>query len=613
MDLATSISESGTSLPELFQAQVARSPEAAAVVFEDVSLSYAELNARANQLAHGLIAHGAGPEQVVALAVARSADLVVALLAVLKTGAAYLPIDPSYPADRISFMLADTSCRVALVTSETVGVLPETACPALLLDSVADGQWPSTDPTDQERVAPLHQDHPAYVMYTSGSTGRPKGVVLPCGVLVNLVLWHGSVSPAGPQVRTAQFSAISFDASATEILSTLHRGGCLVVPDEQTRRSPEQFVHWLEDNRVSELHAPNVMVDTVCEAAAEEGLTLPALVEIAQAGEAFVLSDRIAAFQRAVPGRRLHNHYGPTETHVVTAWSLEPEPDGWSATAPIGRALPNTELFVLDDHLDPVPVGTAGELYVSGGVLARGYFNRPGLTAKRFVACPFGPAGSRMYRTGDLVRWDDGDRLEFLGRADAQVKVRGYRIEPGEVEAVLLRHPGVAQAAVVAREERPGDKRLVGYVVPGSSAVVDPAGLRGFAGESLPDFMVPQIVVVDALPLTPSGKVDRAALTAREVMTSPAGRAPSTHQEEALCKLYAEVLGVPSVGVDDDFFALGGHSLLVTRLIARIRDTFEAEVGLHALFDHPTPTDMAEYLADVGGPARRGRAEQPQG
>jgi amino acid adenylation domain-containing protein len=591
MDLATSIT-----LPDLVQAQVARSPGATAVEFEDVSQSYAELNARANRLAHRLIAHGAGPEQVVALAVARSADLVVALLAVLKTGAAYLPIDPSYPADRISFMLSDTSCRIALVTSETIGVLPELECPHLLLDSMADGQWPSTDPVDQDRVAALHQDHPAYVMYTSGSTGKPKGVVLPCGVLVNLVLWHGSVSQTGPRVRTAQFSAISFDASATEILSTLHRGGCLVVPDEQTRRSPERFVRWLEDNRVSELHAPNAMVDAVCEAAAAEGLRLPALVEIAQAGEAFVLSDRIAALQRAVPGRRLHNHYGPTETHVVTAWTLPPEPDGWSATAPIGQALPNTELFVLDDHLDPVPVGTAGELYLSGSVLARGYFNRPGLTAERFVACPFGPAGSRMYRTGDLVRWDNADRLEFLGRADAQVKVRGYRIEPGEVEAVLLRHPGVAQAAVVAREERPGDKRLVGYVVPGSSAVVDPVRLRGFAAESLPDFMIPQVVVVDAVPLTPSGKVDRAALSAREVTTSATGRAPRTHQEEILCKLYADVLGVPAVGLDDDFFALGGHSLLVTRLVNRVRDTFDVEMGLHVVFDNPTPADMAEHV-----------------
>ncbi|MYW90738.1 amino acid adenylation domain-containing protein [Amycolatopsis rubida] len=610
MDFATSVSVSDTTLPELFQAQAERSPEATAVVSEGVSLSYTELNARANQLAHGLIARGAGPEQVVALAVTRSADLVAALLAVLKTGAAYLPIDPSYPADRISFMLADTPCRVALVTSETVGVLPETACPQLLLDSVADGEWPSTDPTDQDRVTPLHHDHPAYVMYTSGSTGRPKGVVLPCGVLVNLVLWHGSVSPAGQQVRTAQFSAISFDASATEILSTLHRGGCLVIPDEQTRRSPDRFVRWLENNRVSELHAPNAMVDAMCEAAAEKGLTLPALVEIAQAGEAFVLSDRIAAFQRAVPGRRLHNHYGPTETHVVTAWSLEPEPGGWKATAPIGRPLPDTRLFVLDDSLDPVEAGTAGELYVSGGVLARGYFNRPALTAERFVACPFGPAGSRMYRTGDLVRWDEGERLEFLGRADAQVKVRGYRIEPGEVEAVLLRHPSVAQAAVVAREERPGDKRLIGYVVPGNSTVVDPANLRAFVGESLPDFMIPRIAVVDALPLTPSGKVDRAALSAWEGVASHDGQAPRSPQERALCKLYAEVLGIPSVGVNDDFFALGGHSLLVTRLVARIGDTFETEVGLRALFDNPTPADMAEYLASTEQVLSHDLAEQ---
>ncbi|MFI5525189.1 amino acid adenylation domain-containing protein [Streptomyces platensis] len=586
---------SGLTVPALFEAQVRRTPGAVAVECGEVSLSYAELNERANRLAHRLIGLGAGPEQTVALAVDRSAEMAVALLAVLKTGAAYLPIDVAYPADRISFMLTDASPVMVLTTAGAAGALPRAQCPWVLLEEES-GNGPATDPTDLDRGMPLSPDHPSYVMYTSGSTGVPKGVVMPGRVLVNLALWHASVSPAGPQVRTAQFAAISFDVSAMEFLSTFHRGGCLLVPDDDTRRSPEKLVRWLRDNRVSALHASNVMVDAVCEAAAQAGETLPELREISQAGEALVLSGRLAAFQRAVPGRRLHNHYGPTETHVVTAYALPAEVQDWPASAPIGSPIPNSGMYVLDDRLGLVPPGVTGELYVAGAVLARGYLNRPGLTAERFVADPFGPPGSRMYRTGDLARWNPAGRLEFLGRADDQVKVRGFRIEPGEIESVLQRHADVSQAAVIVREDRPGDRRLVAYVVPAAAAVLDPSRVRGFVGESLPAFMVPVIVEVDHLPLTPSGKLDRRALPAPLLERSASVDEPRSPREETLCRLFAEVLGVDRVGIDDDFFALGGHSLLASRLVSRVRAELDLELGIRTLFEAPTVAGLAGRL-----------------
>ena len=598
-------------IPGLIEAQAARSPEAAAIVCGAVELTYAELNVRANRLAHLLLRRGIGPEQVVGLAVERSIEMVVALLAILKTGAAYLPIDPSYPADRISFMLSDTAPVVLLLTAETAEALPQTTCPRILVEAqqddgpaadLGDRDLGDRDLGDRDRVLALRPEHPAYVMYTSGSTGRPKAVVLPGRALLNLVLWHASVSPAGPKVRTAQFAALSFDVSATEILSTLSRGGCLVVPADDTRRDPEKLVHWLRDHRVSELNVPNVMLDAVCEAAAEAGLVLPDLLEIAQAGEALVLSERVAAFHRAVPGRRLHNHYGPTETHIVTAHSLPSDVRDWPATAPIGSPIPNSRVHVLDGMLRHVPPGVTGELYVAGDLLARGYQRRPGQTAERFVADPFGPAGTRMYRTGDLVRWNPAGELEFLGRADGQVKLRGIRIEPGEVEAVLLRHPHVAQAAVIVREDRPGDKRLVAYVVSAAAHELVPSQVRGFVGESLPEFMVPLVVVLERLPVTPSGKLDRRALPAPALDGSAVSDdEPRTRREEVLCGLFAEVLGVSRVGIDDDFFDLGGHSLLASRLVSRVRSVLGVELAIRTLFEAPTVAGLASRLDGVPG------------
>ncbi|MER7757361.1 non-ribosomal peptide synthase/polyketide synthase, partial [Kitasatospora sp. NPDC097643] len=569
-----------------FEAQVRATPEAPAVLFEDTVLTYRELNRRANCLAHALIARGVGPEQVVALRLPRSAELVVAVLAVLKTGAAYLPVDSDYPAARIAYMLED-------------------ARPAVVLDDLA-AVTPSDEQPEHDPAVPVDARHPAYVIYTSGSTGRPKAVVMPAAGLLNLLEWHHGAVGGEPGTRTAQFTALSFDVSVQEVLSALLYGKTLVVPTEEQRRSAELFAHWLDRHRVAELFAPNLVVEALAEAAEEAGLELPHLRLVAQAGEAMRLGGAVRRFQARRAGRVLHNHYGPAETHVITAYPLPADPADCPVPVPIGRPIANCRVYVLDSALRPVAPGVLGELYLAGEGLARGYLNRPGLTAGRFVACPFGE-GERMYRTGDLVRWRDDGELEFAGRVDHQVKVRGFRIEPGEIEAELTAHPGVAQVAVLAREER-----IVAYVVPVAGSGATATALTAYLRDRVPDYLVPSaFVLLDVLPLTPNGKLDRAALPAPEAATRETGRAPRTPQEQILCELFAEVLGLARVGVDEDFFALGGHSLLATRLVSRVRATLGVEPELRGLFRTPTPAGLAAGLHDAGA-ARQALVPRPR-
>ncbi|MGA5207436.1 amino acid adenylation domain-containing protein [Streptomyces variegatus] len=595
-------------LPEWFEAQVAATPDAPAVRFGDETLSYAELNRRANRLAHALIRRGVGPESIVALALPRSPAHIVALLAVVKAGAAHLPLDPDHPAARIRYMLSDARPAVLLTGVETRSAIPDDdPTPLLVLDDprtaalIADG--PGTDPSPAERPRPLTLASPAYVIYTSGSTGRPKAVQMTGLGVANMLRWHHGQLGGGPGTRTAQFTAISFDVSVQEVLSALLFGKTLVVPDEDTRRDPRRFAAWLAEHRVNEIFAPSTVLESLAEAAGEAGLRVPSLGQIAQAGEALTLSRRMRDFHGHTP-RRLHNHYGPTEAQVLTAHTLPDDPAAWPATAPLGRPVDNVRVYLLDHALRPVPPGATGELYTNTPGLARGYLNRPALTAQRFVADPYGRPGDRMYRTGDLARWTPDGHLEFLGRADDQLKVRGFRIEPGEIEAALTEHADVAQATVLVRQEQPGDQRLVAYAVPVAGRVPDPHALRGFLRDRLPDYMVPAAVVpLPALPLTSNGKLDRAALPAPDLTRAGAGRDPHTPQEQILCDLFAQVLGLPRVGADDDFFDLGGHSLLATRLAARIRATFGAEPGVRAVFEARTPAGLAQRLDD-SGPAR---------
>jgi amino acid adenylation domain-containing protein len=563
-------------LPVLLELQAARTPAAPAVQMADETLTYAELNERSNQVARFLISRGAGPESVVALMMPRSVGQIVALWGTLKAGAAYVPVDPSYPADRIAFMLGD-------------------AAPVLTLTEPVDAtELPTANVTDADRIRPLLPWHPAYVCYTSGSTGVPKAAVMPASSMVNLMTWTIATFPPG---RMAQFSSLSFDTSALEILAATVSGGCLVVPHEGVRRDAEELVRWLARHEVHELLGPNLVVEALCDAAASMGAELPALRRIAQGGEALVLSPRIREFFGPGHERRLINHYGPTETHLAVAHLLPSTVDEWPAEPPIGRPIANMRAYVLDPALQPVPAGVIGELYLAGAQLSRGYLNRPSVTASRFVANPFGPPGSRMYRTGDLVRWRSPGELVFAGRVDHQVKIHGYRIELGEIESVLREHPDVAQAAVSAVEGRPGVKRLVAYVVP-VSGPVDPDALRKHVAAVLPEYMVPTAFVeLESMPYNPNGKLDRGALPVPAGEAS--GRLPRTPLEKTLCEIYADVLGVPLVTIDDDFFALGGHSLNATKLISRIRTMLHAEVPLRALFEKPTPAGLAQRVAEA--------------
>ncbi|WP_330301225.1 non-ribosomal peptide synthetase [Streptomyces sp. NBC_00503] len=593
-------------LPALFRQTADRHPDAVAVQSAGTTLTYRELDVRANRLARLLIARGAGPERTVALALPRSVELIVAVWAVLKSGAAYLPVDAGYPADRIAHMLGDA--RPALVVTDratrpAVEAAADTT-PLLLLDdeavtvgleALADGEI-----TDAERTAPLTPLTPAYVIYTSGSTGKPKGVAMPGAPLANLIGWHEAELPGGPGVRTAQFTAISFDVSAQEILSATLSGRTLVIPDEDTRRDPAAFVQWLAEQRIDEVYAPNLVIDALCEEAVGLGLDLPALRHLAQAGEALVLSKRIRDFHHGT-GRVLHNHYGPTETHVVTAATLPADVDAWPARPTIGRPIRNTRTYVLDSALRPVQPGVPGELYLAGASLARGYLGRPGLTAERFVADPHGPAGSRMYRTGDVVRWTADGELDYLGRSDHQVKIRGFRIELGEIEAALTTHPAIAQAAVIAREDRPGIKTIAAYLVPAAGSTVPAADqLRAHLDGTLPDYMVPSAyVALPELPLTPNRKLDRRALPVPDGAAA-AGRAPRTARETLLCELFAGVLGLEQVSIDDSFFDLGGHSLIATRLVSRIRADLGAEIAVRTLFEAPTVAALDARIAGAG-------------
>ncbi|MFI6762891.1 amino acid adenylation domain-containing protein, partial [Micromonospora sp. NPDC050417] len=581
-----------TTVPERFEALAATAPDAAAVLFPGGRLSYADLNAQANRLARLLVPLGVGPESLVAIALPRSPEQIVALLAVLKAGGAYLPIDPDYPADRIAYMLGDARPTVLLTSrslAEVIGA-PAVAHVVIVDDpatAAACGALAPTNLTSVDRTRPLLPDHPAYVIYTSGSTGRPKGVLVPQRAIGRLVR-DTNYLDVGPDDVIGQLSSTSFDAAAFEVWAALLNGAALAVPPQRVLSGAA-----LRDLVAAYDVTTLLLIAGLFHEVVDTDITALRGVRTLLAGGDALSAEHCRRVLDEVPGVRLVNAYGPTENTVIsTAHTVRAE----SLTS-IGGPISGSRVYLLDASLRPVPPHVPGELYVAGAGLARGYLGRPALTAQRFVACPFGAPGERMYRTGDLARWDAEGRIEFLGRTDDQVKIRGYRIEPGEVEATIAAHPSVGRVAVVVREDLPGDRRLVAYVVPASGAVVDGASVRAQAALGLPDYMVPAaVVVLDELPLTVNGKLDRAALPTPGYTAAAAHRPPTTAREEVLCQAFADVLGLDRVGVDDNFFELGGHSLLAVRLIERLR-VRGLPVDVRALFATPTVAGLAAVVA----------------
>ncbi|MEO3977769.1 amino acid adenylation domain-containing protein [Streptomyces sp. CAU 1734] len=586
----------GSLLPGLFEARAGRTPDATALLSPAGALSYAELNARANRLARHLAERGIGPENLVALSVPRSPDTVVAALAVLKAGAAYVPVDPAYPADRIRLMLTDAAPALLLTTAAADPGLPRTdRVPRLLLDAPETaavlGAYGADDLAGHDRTVPLRPDHPAYVIYTSGSTGTPKGVVVSHRALAAHLEWAGRIF-TGLAGHTLMHSSVSFDFSVTPMYGPLLQGGVLELC-EDTLDALASAAGRATFLKITPSHLPLLPAVRF----SETGQRTLVIAGEALRGEA--LEDWRPPAAGSI---EVINEYGPTETTVGcllhplgTAENTPPGP------VPVGRPVPHTQCHVLDSGLSPVPDGVTGELYVGGVQLARGYLGRPGLTAARFVASPFTP-GERLYRTGDLARRLPDGTLEFIGRADDQVKIRGFRIEPGEIEAAVAAFPGVTAAAVTAHDDGPGGTYLAAWAVPSAPGAVDEDALRDHLTDRLPEHAVPAaITLLDALPLSPSGKTDRRALPAPGFTAAAPAREPRTGTERILCELFAGLLGVDEVGVDDSFFELGGDSIVIISLVSRARAAGLA-IAPGDVFAHRTPAALAAAVTASAEP-----------
>lgn len=595
-------------LPQLFESQAGEFPDGVAVSFGSVALRYDELNRRANRLARWLIGCGVGPESLVAVMMARSADVVVVLLAILKAGGAYVPVDPAYPDDRVRFILEDTRPILAVVDNVTA----RRSCFAgslrrFVVDednsrrSVA--RYSAVNVTDAERISPLTHTHPAYVIYTSGSTGQPKGVCITHANVMHLLAATRDLFHFTRHDVWTWFHSFAFDFSVWELWGALAHGGRLVVVPFEVARSPNEFLDLLVRERVTILNQTPSAFYPLIEAATRS---------LARA-ERLALRTVIFGGEALQPGRlrRWYDHhpdnapllvnmYGITETTVHASYTALTTANTEVPASVIGRGLPGSSLYVLDSSLQPVPVGTTGELYIGGEQLARGYLNRPELTAERFVANPFSHHGERMYRTGDLVRWQVGGQLEYQGRVDEQVKVRGYRIELGEIESILSIHDFVAQAAVIVREDQPGDKKITAYLTPTTNLEYNTVELLGsvrrFLLDKVPDYMVPaSMVVISELPLTPNGKLDRRALPPPDYTESPSNGEPTTRQQKLLCRLFEEALNIPSIGINDSFFERGGNSISAVALVNRLH-THGISVDVRTIFSFPTVSTLSAQL-----------------
>ncbi|MCB1036586.1 MAG: amino acid adenylation domain-containing protein, partial [Acidobacteria bacterium] len=583
---------------ELFEEQCRKTPQAPALTFEEggssKQVTYGELNIRANRLARFLRGRGVRSGDKVALCLPRGPQQIVSVLGIVKAGAAYVPLDPDSPPERLRFIVENVAAPLVLI-SEGTRVHFDEGTPLLVLEEVEEEvRRESADDLEWE----LSPEAPLYVIHTSGSTGRPKGVVMPHRSIVNLVEWQARASvhdPSDPSAAvTLQFAALTFDVASQEIFSTLTSGGCLQLVDESVRRESPRLLELLKRRGVNRLFLPPVALEQLALAAVSREVALDALREVIVAGDRLQVSDAVRELFEKLPRARLVNQYGPTESHVVSAHVLEGTVSRWPAHPPIGRPIDNVQLHVLDERREPVPTGVAGELYIGGVAVASGYLNLPKESKERFLSDPFSEGEGELYRTGDVCRYDSQGSLVFLGRADQQIKLRGFRIEPGEVEVNLKGHPGVEDAVVVKRPSKQGEDLLVAYLVMEAGSSLDKAAVRAHLSDRLPAYMIPtHLVPVESFPLTSSGKVDRRRLPEppEEELARERERryvAPRTPTEQFLAECWSELLQAAKVGIQENFFELGGHSLSATQLVSRIRDRYGLELPLFRIFERPT-------------------------
>ncbi|HYX23921.1 MAG TPA: amino acid adenylation domain-containing protein, partial [Thermoanaerobaculia bacterium] len=607
--------ETGRCVHHWVQEQVERAPDAVAAVFEGRGFTYRELNLRANRMAHGLRRRGVGPESLVGICLERSLGMLVSMLAVLKAGGAVVALDPAYPVDRLAFIIRDARLRVLITQESLLRHFPGQETIALCLEGEAE---PFPGEAGENPESGVELDNPIYAIYTSGSTGMPKGILVSHRAFSNLLAWQLWHSPLAGAARTVQFATFGFCVSFQETFSSWCSGGALVLASELVRRDVEGLAGFLEGEEVERLYLPFAALKHLAEAAAGRDRLPSRLREVITAGEQLQVNPTVRGLFERLPGCSLHNQYGASETHVVTALTLTGSPEGWPAIPSIGRPIVNVRIHLLDAYLEPVPIGVPGELYAAGACVPRGYLNDPFLTAQKMVPDPYsGVPGTRLYRTGDSARHLADGRIEYHGRIDTQVKIRGFRVELGEIDTVLASHPAVRDAAVVAQTAKDG-KRLVAYVVLEQRGETTVEELRGFLKQNLPEYMVPAaFVTLDTLPLNANGKLDQAALPAPDPALQVRGEmvAPRTAAEATLAAIWAEVLGLERVGVRDNFFELGGHSLLATQVVSRARDAFGVELPIRRLFESPTVEALAAELAPAHAPqtapeaARSGAAE----
>lgn len=574
---------------ELVAAQAARTPEGTALVAAGQALSYAALNRRANRLAHYLRGLGVGPEVLVGVCLERSLELVIGLLAVLKAGGAYVPLDPGYPAERLLFMLDDARAPVLLTQQHLLARLAAQQSRVLCLDG-DEALWAQQLECDPPSLA--RGEHLAYVIYTSGSTGRPKGVEITHRSLLNLVFWYQRAFEITPTDRATQVVSVAFDVLGEELWPHLTAGASIYLVDEETRAAPAALRDWLVARQITMGNVPEVLAEQ-----------LMSLVWPPETALRYLLTGGDVLQGYPAPGLpfTVVNSYGPTETTIVATIGPVPPVSQAGALPSIGRPIANTRIYLLDEALQPVPIGEVGEVYIGGVGLARGYLHRPELTAERFLWHSFrGEPAQRLYKTGDLARYRANGEIEFRGRSDDQIKLRGYRIEPNEIVRTLNQHPAIQASVVIAREETPGEKRLVAYIVTIPGVEVTSTSMQAHVRTQLPDYMVPAVFVrLAALPATLHGKVDRAALPAPDasnMLAEQAVAAPQTPLEARLAEIFASCLQVARVGVDENFFLLGGYSLLGMRLLAHVAETFHVELRMRTLFDAPTVRQLAAEI-----------------